>query len=81
MTPEQRGSGRCLMNDRREFLKTLVRLTLFSGLVAGLARLATRKDSDAQGDDACTRDGVCRNCPVLKKCGHPTARSFKEVVK
>lgn len=66
------------MTDRREFLKTLVRLTLFGGLLAGVARLATRKDSAETPNDACTQNGVCRNCPLLEKCGHPTALSFKE---
>jgi hypothetical protein len=67
------------MIDRREFFKELIRLTLLSGLLAGLARLAMRNGSNDKLDDSCKRNGVCRNCPLLEKCGHPTARSFKEV--
>ena len=67
------------MNDRREFLKSLVRLILFSGLTLGLGRLSMQKGSAEKLGDTCRRNGVCRKCPLVKKCGHPTARSFREI--
>ncbi len=66
------------MSSRREFLKNMGRIMLLSGLTAGVAGLATRKGASSPKDDTCRRDGVCRNCPLLKGCGHPTALSFKE---
>lgn len=68
------------MNNRREFLKSLARLTLFSGLTLGLGRLAMpRSEGSAdRSDERCRSNGVCRKCPLVKKCGHPTARSFRE---
>jgi hypothetical protein len=67
---------------RREFLKTLSRLTVAGGLVWLTARLAgnnSRKSS--RPADVCSGDGVCRRCPAANRCGHPTAISFREAGK
>ncbi|MAX26825.1 MAG: hypothetical protein CMJ19_20220 [Phycisphaeraceae bacterium] len=69
------------MNDRRNFLKRIGRLTLFSGLTIGGAHLVNQSKSESKRNDACKRDGYCRQCPLLKKCGTPIAISFKEAAK
>jgi hypothetical protein len=68
------------MNDRRDFLKDLCRLTLFGGLVAGITHLSLLPKSEETTGEECNRNDTCGKCPLLKKCEYPSARSFKEVV-
>ena len=63
---------------RREFLKTLSRLTLAGGLAWWTARLAGGSRGASRPADACHANGVCRQCPDANRCGHPTAISFRE---
>lgn len=66
------------MPSRREFLRSAGRLLLLGGLVAGGGRLATRKKRAASSGTCATKTGVCRACPILAPCRHPTAISYKE---
>ena len=69
------------MTNRRDFLKSFVRLTLFGGLALGGAHLSLRENPVGTQDKNCTGNGACRKCPLLKKCAYPRAISFKEDVK
>lgn len=69
------------MNDRRDFMKRVCRLSLFGGLAVGGVHLAGQPKSTESQDATCAQNGVCRSCPVLGKCAHPNAVSFKEAVK
>jgi len=64
--------------SRREFIKGAVRALFLGGLAGGMAWLAGR----SRHSDACvSSNGVCRGCPALDKCGHPSARSYREAHK
>ncbi len=69
------------MSERRKFLKRFFRLSLFGGLGIGGVYLTTQKQNNESVNEVCQRDGLCRQCPLLKKCGTPTARSYKEAIK
>ena len=63
--------------NRRDFLKKSCRLFLLGLLGYGIFR-SLRGAQDAVGDSRCRGNGVCRGCPRLASCGHPTALSFRE---
>lgn len=64
--------------SHRKFLKDAGRWLLLAGTALVGFRLATRKTPA----DVCTnKSGVCRDCPALRRCGHPTALSFREAAK
>jgi hypothetical protein len=56
---------------RREFLRSIARLAVLGGAVAGVAAL-TRKQGET-----CVNQGICRGCPVFEDCGLPQALSAK----
>jgi len=63
--------------NRREFIKVAVRGLATAGL-AGLAGVALwRAKGNRELGGECTGNGVCRGCPRVTACQHPTALSFK----
>ena len=63
--------------NRRDFLKKSGRLFLLGLLGYGIFR-SLRAAPDPLRDSRCRGNGVCRGCPRLASCGHPTALSFRE---
>lgn len=63
--------------NRRDFLKKSGRFLLLGLLGYGIFR-SLRGNPDSVRDSRCRGNGVCRGCPRLASCGHPTALSFRE---
>ena len=64
---------------RREFIGWSARFLLLGGLLSLIFRHGS---SRRKTQDVCTDPkGYCRTCAALDYCGHPTARSFKAVVR
>jgi hypothetical protein len=61
-------------NDRRAFLRGLVRWPTLAGLGALGGYLATRDGKPVQAGERCVNRGLCRGCGVLPTCGLPQAR-------
>jgi len=64
-------------NSRREFLRSFGRYISASAVVAGSVAVASRAARDRSAH-RCTGNGVCRGCPVLRDCLHPTAFSARK---
>lgn len=56
---------------RREFLRSVVRMAVLGGAVAGVTAL-TRKRGES-----CVNEFVCSGCPAFEGCGLPQALSAK----
>ncbi|MFC2151725.1 hypothetical protein ACFLSE_04285 [Bacteroidota bacterium] len=64
--------------NRRQFLSSIGRGTILTGLIALSGILILRNSEDP---DECTFDFVCRDCRKLKKCKQPEAIIFKRKIK
>jgi len=62
---------------RREFVKELCKAGCLAALVWALGSLYVRRSGN-RGNDGCSADGVCSNCRLAKRCGHPSAISYRE---
>ena len=63
--------------SRREFLKNILRATVFSGLV-GIGFIAiTKNDGSSTKTNLCSKQR-CGRCSLLANCNLPDASSFKE---
>ncbi len=58
--------------NRREFLRSILRWTLVGGAVAGGVALTRKKG------ETCVNQGICRGCAAFEGCGLPQALSAKE---
>jgi len=64
------------MKDRRQFIKTLGRGVILTGLAGLSGALLLREDhGDAR---ACDFDFICNNCGKRKTCRLPEAKEFQE---
>ena len=61
-------------NDRRAFLRGLVRWPALAGLSGLGGYLAAREGRPLQAGERCVNRGVCRGCGALATCGRPQAR-------
>lgn len=61
--------------QRRDFLRRLVRGALLAGLLGGTAALTARDR------ETCTNRGICRGCAAYDDCGLPQALSAKQAGK
>lgn len=68
------------MTDRRDFIKGTLRMTLLGGLAAGCIHLSKQQKTTEIQLNKCKGNGICRKCPLLRKCGAPSAVSYKEAV-
>ena len=65
-------------HNRREFFRTLARITVLTGLAAVAAVTAALKNPKAKPNrQSCINRGLCKNCPAFKNCELPTALSIK----
>jgi hypothetical protein len=63
--------------DRREFLKTVLRISALGGLsILGIK--AVRSAGRLSGQ-SCASDGICARCAVVSGCGLPQALSYRQV--
>jgi len=61
-------------NDRRAFLRGLVRWPALAALGATGVYLGARGGGPLQAAQSCRSAGLCRNCPARSSCGLPQAR-------
>jgi len=64
--------------NRRQFLSSIVRGSILSGLTAISGILIFR---NSKNTDQCTFDFVCKNCRKIKSCTQPEAIIFKRKIK
>ena len=63
------------MQKRREFIKSLSRGLIFTGLISLSGYLILReKDINAK----CDFDFICQNCKKLKSCAIPEAQEYRK---
>jgi hypothetical protein len=62
-------------NTRREFIRTIGRGILFTGLIGTSGYLLFRNKEGSV--DICKYDFLCKNCKKLKSCSLPEAKDFK----
>jgi len=61
--------------DRREFLKSIVRNSILSGI--GLFIGSNLKKKDKKIDHNCYNNGICKNCDLINSCALPQVLSLK----
>ena len=61
---------------RKEFINTLFRGLILTGIVGIGGYLVLRKGSSE--NDSCSFDFVCKDCKKLKSCNIPEAVQFKK---
>ncbi|MGL4854543.1 MAG: hypothetical protein ACRC37_04745 [Lentisphaeria bacterium] len=67
------------MNSRRHFIKKILRIFMLGGLIKFVLSKSDNGQNFVKNNQSCSNKlGYCRKCPVLAKCLHPTAISFKQ---
>jgi len=67
--------------NRREFLKSIGRYAILTGLFAGGGILLGRRKITPKPTQECINLGICKGCPVLDDCTLPLALSMKKVMR
>jgi len=63
------------VQTRREFINTLSRGFILTGLLGVGGYLVLRRQDD---DEACSFDFVCKDCKKVKTCSIPEAVQYKK---
>ena len=66
-----------MIQDRREFIKTLSRGLIVSGL-AVISGVLIFRDKNGKNDQ-CNFDFVCKNCKKINSCTLPEASDYKKM--
>ncbi|MBN2377914.1 MAG: hypothetical protein JXD22_16065 [Sedimentisphaerales bacterium] len=65
-------------HNRRDFFRTLLRVTALTGLAAVSAVVTVLRNPKPQTNrQSCINQGLCKNCSAFKNCELPTALSIK----
>jgi hypothetical protein len=66
------------IKNRRQFLKSAVRMSVLGGLIFFGFDIGRRKQSAAQVEQQCRVGGLCNCCSQLTLCRVPKAMLYKE---
>lgn len=67
--------------NRREFLRTLGRISALSVLGLGAGIITSKGLGGPLPEQTCISNQICRNCTRVKACALPQALSYKQVQK
>ncbi len=65
--------------DRREFLKTVLRVAALGGLSALGVKALKGRGKPASAGQTCAADGICARCAAVSGCALPQALSYRQV--
>ena len=64
--------------SRREFLRSIGRLTIIAGLSGAAVLLFKRERLILNDEQRCISQGLCRGCTIFEKCALPQALSARQ---
>ena len=62
------------MQQRREFIKTISRGLIFTGLVSVTGYMIFKEETN----EKCDLDFICKNCKKVRTCEMPEAQEYRK---